>query len=147
MLSIKVHSPQNPPTNTEIEEAISFLFTQLDEFGDPASDIRKAVQYALRSHSDTPGGLVILSRNDAELTGVAVTNKTGMQGYIPDNILVYIATHKAYRGQGIGRQLMTEAIGASEGDMALHVESNNPALRLYESLGFTNKYLEMRLKK
>ncbi|HAB28956.1 MAG TPA: GNAT family N-acetyltransferase, partial [Xanthomarina gelatinilytica] len=34
-----------------------------------------------------------------------------------------------------------------EGDVALHVEPNNPAIKLYESLGFTNKYLEMRLKK
>jgi ribosomal protein S18 acetylase RimI-like enzyme len=31
--------------------------------------------------------------------------------------------------------------------MALHVEPHNPALRLYERLGYENKYLEMRHNK
>ena len=30
-------------------------------------------------------------------------------------------------------------------DIALHVEKDNPAVFLYEKLGFENKYLEMRL--
>ena len=70
-----------------------------------------------------------------------------MGGYIPENILVYIATHKDYRGEGLGKKLMTEAIGHAKGDIALHVEANNPAKNLYFKLGFTNPYLEMRLKK
>ncbi len=147
MLVTKVYSPLHPPTPTEIGEAVSFLFTQLDEFGDPLADIQRAVDYALGLRTATPGGLLITSHIDSVLTGVVVMNKTGMQDYIPENILVYIATHREYRGQGIGRELMNRAIQSSEGAIALHVEPNNPALRLYESLGFTNKYLEMRLKK
>lgn len=147
MLSVKTYTYLNPPTQEEINEVVSFLFEQLDEFGDPLPDIRSAVDYALRLQEETPGGLIITSRNDSMLNGAVVTNRTGMHGYIPDNILVYIATHKEHRGQGIGRKLMQEAIQRSEGDIALHVEPNNPALKLYESLGFTNKYLEMRLKK
>ncbi|MFT5981308.1 MAG: ribosomal-protein-alanine N-acetyltransferase [Flavobacteriales bacterium] len=74
-------------------------------------------------------------------------NQTGMGGYIPENILVYIATHKDHRGTGLGKKLMSKAIEISEGDIALHVEANNPAQHLYSKLGFTNPYLEMRLKK
>ena len=70
-----------------------------------------------------------------------------MSGYIPENILVYIATHKDYRGKGLGKKLMQEAINFAKGDIALHVEANNPAKHLYEKLGFTAPYLEMRLKK
>ena len=42
---------------------------------------------------------------------------------------------------------MSKVIEFSKGDIALHVEKDNPAKYLYEKLGFTNKYLEMRLKK
>ena len=42
---------------------------------------------------------------------------------------------------------MQIAIKTVEGAIALHVEPDNPAKFLYEKLGFTNKYLEMRLQK
>jgi ribosomal protein S18 acetylase RimI-like enzyme len=69
-----------------------------------------------------------------------------MEGYIPENILVYIAVDGSQRGKGIGKTLMQKAISLAQGDIALHVEPDNPARHLYEKLGFTNKYLEMRLK-
>jgi len=79
--------------------------------------------------------------------GITIINKLGMNGYISENILEYIAVDEKARGKGIGKKLLQEAIALAEGDIALHVEPNNPAIKLYESLGFTNKYLEMRLKK
>ena len=42
---------------------------------------------------------------------------------------------------------MKAVLDEIKGDVALHVEANNPAKHLYESLGFTNPYLEMRLKR
>jgi len=70
-----------------------------------------------------------------------------MKGYIPENILVYIAVHKELRGKGIGKELMNKAIQTAHGDIALHVEDDNPAKYLYESVGFKNPYLEMRYYK
>ena len=81
------------------------------------------------------------------ILGATIINRTGMGGYIPENILVYIATHNNYRGKGFGKILMQKAIDYSKGDIALHVEASNPAIHLYNKLGFTNPYLEMRLKK
>ncbi|MDI6402772.1 GNAT family N-acetyltransferase, partial [Balneolaceae bacterium ANBcel3] len=70
-----------------------------------------------------------------------------MSGFVPDNLLVYIAVDASTRGRGIGKSLMENAIEMADGDVALHVEPDNPAKRLYERIGFTNKYLEMRFKK
>jgi [ribosomal protein S18]-alanine N-acetyltransferase len=93
------------------------------------------------------GGFVVAARENGKIVGAVVINKTGMSGYIPENILVYIAVDASQRGKGVGKKLMKTAIDLAKGDIALHVEPDNPAKKLYESLGFTNKYLEMRLKK
>lgn len=128
---------------------VDFLFKSLEEYGDPKQDINKAIDYAQHKlYKDrTTGGNVLVALLDDKIVGAVVLNETGMGGYIPENILVYIATDPNYRGQGIGKKLMREAMDTVKGDIALHVEPENPAKKLYESLGFTNKYLEMRYKK
>lgn len=146
MVNIKTYSPSSRPTVQEQMSIAKFLHQHLEQYGDPQTDIDKAIDYALQKEN-TPGGLLITAWDEATITGAVVINRTGMKGYIPENILVYIATHNHYRGQGIGKKLMHAAIEQAEGDVALHVEADNPARKLYEKLGFTNKYLEMRLKK
>lgn len=125
------------------EEVNNFLFKSLQEYGDPKSDINDAMNYAL-GLENSPGGFVLVAFDKNKVVGSVVVNRTGMKKYIPENILVYIATDPEYRGKGIGKNLMETAIETAEGSIALHVEPNNPAKGLYEKLGFTNKYLEMR---
>lgn len=132
-------------TTLQKNEIADFLFAHLDEFGDPKADIMKCLDYALSSFGHQ-GGFVVVAREDRGIKGAVVVNKTGMSGYIPENILVYIAVDSSQRGKGVGKELMQKAIRMAKGDIALHVEPENPAIRLYEKLGFTNKYLEMRLK-
>lgn len=127
-------------------EIADFLFEHLDEYGDPHEHIMRCLDYALDQAVDK-GGFAVLARENGKIVGAVIINKTGMSGYIPDNILVYIAVDASQRGKGLGKKLMTTAINMASGDIALHVEPDNPAKLLYEKLGFTNKYLEMRLKK
>lgn len=128
------------------EQIADFLFYHLDQYGDEKSAILKCIAYA---YGDGPGqdGFVQVAYDEDEILGVVIINKTNMEEYIPENILVYIAVHQKTRGQGVGKQLMKKVIDATEGDIALHVEPDNPAKFLYEKFGFTSKYLEMRLKK
>jgi ribosomal protein S18 acetylase RimI-like enzyme len=130
----------------EKQKIVKFLHEHLDEFGDPESDISNAIDYAMSSYP-LAGGFILTAEDKGSLRGAVVMNKTGMKGYIPENILVYIAVHGKERGKGIGKQLMHEAMRYAKGDIALHVEPNNPAKFLYEKVGFTNKYLEMRFKR
>ncbi|WPP50531.1 GNAT family N-acetyltransferase [Catalinimonas niigatensis] len=127
-------------------EIAEFLFAHLDEFGDNILDIKKCLDYALSNYPHQ-GGFSLLAKDAGQIVGAVVMCQTGMEGYVPENLLVYIAVHREYRGQGLGKQLMQKAIDMAKGDIALHVEPNNPAKILYEKLGFTNKYLEMRLQK
>lgn len=124
-------------------EAIAdFLFHHLDQYGDKKEDILKCLAYVFNRDK---GGDIFLCIENESIIGAVVINHTGMEGYIPENILVYIAVHKNFRGKGIGKLLMQEAIKSVKGAIALHVEPDNPAFHLYKNLGFTNKYLEMRL--
>jgi ribosomal protein S18 acetylase RimI-like enzyme len=67
-------------------------------------------------------------------------------------LLMDIALLPGYRGQGIGTAILRSLLAAAERahkTVALHVEPNNPALRLYRRLGFeiyaqSGFYLEMR---
>lgn len=146
MTETKLFNSEMKPSAVEKQEIVDFLFHNLDQFGDKKEDIEKAINYAIKE-SQSPGGFVLVNREGTEIACAVVVNETGMKGYIPENILVYIATHKNMRGKGVGKKLMTEAINTAKGNIALHVEPENPARYLYEKLGFTNKYLEMRLIK
>lgn len=146
MFEIEMFNQANKPSQSEKEEIVNFLFNHLDQYGDEKSAIEKSIDYALKEYTSF-GGFVLVSKNSSALAGAVVVNETGMKGYIPENILVYIATRKDLRGQGIGKKLMEYAIEQAKGNIALHVEPDNPARYLYEKYGFTNKYLEMRLIK
>lgn len=123
-------------------EVADFLFEHLDEYGDAKEDIAKAIDYA-----QNKGGFLAVGTENINIVGAVVVNETGMTGYIPENILVYIAVDKSTRGKGYGKALMKKVIESAEGSIALHVEPDNPAKKLYEKLGFENKYLEMRYSK
>lgn len=146
MVQTKVFTPAIKPGVKEKENIINFLFENLQEYGDPKSDIGKCMDYALKETTSF-GGFVLVSFFENEISGVVIVNQTGMKDYIPENILVYIATHKNLRGKGIGKLLMRKTIDLAEGSIALHVEPDNPARFLYEKVGFSSKYIEMRLKK
>jgi len=147
----KIFNSNQEISTIKKNEIVEFLHDHLEQYGDSKKDIEKAIDFALKVSNPylqiTPlGGMVLIGKEDNQTVGAVVMNRTGMNGYIPDNILVYIAVHKNYRGKGIGKQLMQKAIELTNGDIKLHVEPDNPARFLYKKLGFTEPYLEMRLK-
>lgn len=146
MEQFKIFNAVQKPDINQKNLIAEFLFDHLEEYGDKKEDIIKAIDFSVKD-SASFGGFTLLLQENSEPVGAVVVNQTGMSGYIPENILVYIAVHRNQRGKGIGKKLMKEAIRLAAGDIALHVESDNPARFLYQNLGFQNKYLEMRLKK
>ncbi len=140
------YTPQNPIPEKEKKEVADFLYEHLDEFGDEHQYIMKCLNFAM-DDKEKFGGFILVARDAEKIAGAVVYNKTGMGGYIPENILVYIAVHKDYRGKGLGKELMLKSFEKADGKIKLHVEPENPARYLYEKLGFTSKYLEMRLNR
>lgn len=132
--------------NISRDEFVDFLFTHLEQFGDPKKDIQKCLDYAF-SDDKSAGGFALAAFYEGKLAGALIMNKTGMGDYIPDWVLVYIAVDAQYRGKGFGKKIIEEVYKLTDGRIKLHVEYDNPAKRLYERLGFTTKYAEMRYEK
>lgn len=146
MITIAKYNQDNQPDSKEEKDIIQFLFQELEQYGDPEHQIQKAADYAL-GRDGKPGGWIFVAKENDQIVSATIINETGMSEYIPENILVYIATDRNQRGKGIGKKIIQEVITHTKGDIALHVDKENPARKLYERLGFTTPFLEMRLNK
>jgi GNAT superfamily N-acetyltransferase len=143
---IKISKIEEFPKLITKEHFIDFLYNHLGKYRDSKEDIKKSIDYAI-SDASCMGGFLIIVIENGKIIGGAVVNKTGMSGYITDYTLVYIASHKEYRRQGIGKKIMERVLDECNYDIALHVEPDNPARELYKKMGFNSKYIEMRCKK
>lgn len=109
--------------------------------------IQEALDYALK-RKPSFGGFIVTAYENHQLIGAIVVNQTGMEGYNPNNICVFVAIdHDFEEKEEVLRQLMSKAISYSNGDIAMHIEPDNPALQLYQNMGFRAQYLELRLDK
>ena len=146
MYTFHFFDDKNKPEITDKERIVNFLHDHLEQYGDEKQHILKSLNYAVKD-IDSFGGFVLEMSEGQKLVGAVIINHTGMSGYIPDSILVYIATHRDYRGKGLGKLMMMKVLEKTKGDVKLHVEPDNPARFLYEKYGFSSKYLEMRYKR
>ncbi len=138
-----VRTPADLPEWLDLETLTDFLHESLKPYQDEPHDIRKGLDYALSDDSPR-GGFVVLASEAHNIKGALVMLDTGMSGYIPENLLLFVAVDPSTRGQGVGRRVIERALAEAGGPVKLHVEYDNPAKRLYERLGFTSKYAEMR---
>ncbi|MBN2193543.1 MAG: GNAT family N-acetyltransferase [Polyangiaceae bacterium] len=139
-----VTSGQELPEWTSREALAVFIHEFMKPYEDTLPDTRRGVDDAL-GHRPDAGGFVVLARVGRRLAGALVMLRTGMRGYVPENLLLFVAVDDRLRGHGIGGTLIRAAVARCDGSVKLHVEYDNPARRLYQRLGFTNKYAEMRL--
>lgn len=134
-----IESPAELPSWLTIDELAAFLHHSLVPFEDPLPVVRRGLEDAFST-----GGFVVLATAGERVMGALAILRTGMRDYIPANLLLFVAVDPATRGQGLGGRIVEEAIARCDGDVKLHVEHDNPARRLYERIGFTSKYTEMR---
>jgi [ribosomal protein S18]-alanine N-acetyltransferase len=66
---------------------------------------------------------------------VVIINETNMRGIFLKIFWCILPYMPKTRGKGVGKELMRRVIEETEGDIALHVEPDNPAKFLYEKFG------------
>ncbi len=145
------------PTKTQIFDAFTGIsawdhhaivqFILEHSSGASRKDVCESIDYALKNKPSF-GGFVLTLWENRELLGVLVCNRTGMTGYSPRNVFVFVAVPTSdARSEQILRELLDEGVKRADGDIALHLEPGHPALPLYEDRGFQPQYLELRFQK
>lgn len=142
-MTIQTYDAFNRLSLYDITRITNFLYSYSGDFKDAKSGIRKSLMYAAKEIPGL-GGAVFLLENKDEIIAALVINKTGMNEYIPENILVNIAVKDEYRRNGIAKKLIAYAKNYCTGDISLHINKNNPALELFEEQGFKTTNIEMR---
>ncbi|MEM8997725.1 MAG: GNAT family N-acetyltransferase [Acidobacteriota bacterium] len=103
------------------EEKDAFLRFQFDAQRKYYAEVFTAADYYVVEVGGERAGRLYLDRRDDEIR------------------LIDIALLSRFRGQGLGGELMADVLaeGKRKGLLVrIHVEQNNPALRLYKRLGF-----------
>jgi ribosomal-protein-alanine N-acetyltransferase len=123
-----------------------FVYENIKPYEDTLEDTRRAIEIAI--DPDRPkGAFILMAESEQKPVGALIMLRTGMKGYVPENILLMVCVHPSTRGQGVGGLLIRKGIELADGDVKLHVEYDNPAKQVYEKIGFTTKYAEMRYTK
>ena len=126
-----------------VSELAMFLHESLKPYEDPLTDITCGIRQAI-SNDGASGGFIALALDDDSPIGALVLLDTHMKGFVPPNLVLYVAVSPTKRGMGVGTALLLQSIERCDGAVKLHVENDNPAKSLYERLGFIDRYAEMR---
>ncbi|XCF05253.1 GNAT family N-acetyltransferase [Tamlana crocina] len=145
-MTIKTYDAFSRLSIFDINRVTNFLFQNSDKFGDSKSAIRKSLMYAAKEIPGLGGYVFVLEEKD-EIVGAVVVNRTGMNEYLSENILVYVAVKKENRGKGLGKKLIEHTIKYCKGDIAIHINKENPAINLFKDKGFKARNIEMRLER
>ncbi len=147
-MTFKFFTPFESMTYSEMTEVGRFLEKHLDEYFDSFENIFKSIQSAIKQRPSF-GGFVITAVENQQTIGAIVINSTGMDGYAPQNIVVYLAVHRNKRRKGVGQQLLQKAIETAKGDIAIHLnpDLSTEALSFYNALGFHTAAIELRLSR
>ncbi len=125
------------------------IINLIQKHGDqsPKSTIRAAIGYAMKQQPSF-GGFILSFWHDRDPIAAVVVNRTGMEAFNPQHLLVYAVLHQDYQDQ---EQLLTDllnrAIQQAKGDIALHLRPNHPALPFFKKLGFEEQFVELRRTK
>lgn len=141
---IKTYDAYSKLSIMDINRVTNFLHEHSGVFRDSKSAIKKSLLYAIKEIPGL-GGYVFVSEHQNEILGVLVINKTGMNEYIPENILVYLVVNANYDEDGIKEKLINYTTNYCKGDIALYINKESPELGWFKEKGFKSRNIEMRL--
>lgn len=128
----------------QINRLVNFLFSNQDCNKLSKNSLRKAILYAAKERPGFGGYIFCLEEKDTTI-GALVINRTGMEDYIPENMLVTMVVAKDFKNQGWEDKLLDYAISYCKGDIGVYIKEPKTT-QTFKEHGFEHNNLEMRLK-
>lgn len=129
------YNATNRPTELDKHGIIKFVSSQFSSNTNSKENIRKALDYATKERMSF-GGFVIVQKWFGEIIGVSIVNHTGMEGYMPENILVYIAVAEQHQNKGLAKEMIQQVLNYAKGEVAVYLRDRNDLIPAFEHLGF-----------
>ncbi|QTE21681.1 GNAT family N-acetyltransferase [Polaribacter cellanae] len=143
-MTIKTFDAFSKLTFSGTNSITNFVYNFSGEFRDTKSAIRKSILYAAKEIPGL-GGYVFVMEHEQEIVGVVILNRTGMNEYLSENILVYLAVKDEFRDKNVAEKLIQYTKQYCKGDIAIHIHKNNPNIKIFKKEGFEPRNIEMRL--
>ena len=134
MATTKLYHAFPPLSMRKKTELVNFLNTYQENPELDLSIIKHLVDYALKEIYSF-GGFIVTEEDDQKIIGVMVINNTGMQGYMPNNLIVASAFIPGMLIQGASKRLIQKAIHFTKGDIAYLINSPQEKEQLQKNLG------------
>lgn len=141
-----MYNATNRPSEMEKYKLVDFISTNLGEKAENKDFIRRAIDYATKDRLSF-GGFAIVVKSHDEIVGAAIVNHTGMEGYMAENVLVYIAVCSKFRRKGVAKGMIENVLRYAKGDVALHLKGDSSLSAVCEKFGFKKSIVEMRLER
>ncbi|WP_100612029.1 hypothetical protein [Confluentibacter lentus] len=126
-MTIKTFDAYSKLSFMDISRITKFIFEHSGAYRDSKSAIKKSLLYAIKEIPGL-GGYVFVLEHKNEVLGVLVINKTGMNEYIPENILVYLVINKNHDEDAIKEKLINYTMNYCKGDIALYINKESAEL-------------------
>jgi hypothetical protein len=143
--SIQMYNAFSGVNSSESFALLQFFRTHAPEAESRA--VQEALDYALKNKPSFGGFVLTYTLNNRIVAGIVV-NKTGMEGFKSDNLLVLAALHEDHTTQNLFlEELICKAIDYTDGDIAIYARPNHPALMMAKRIGFKEQFVELKFQK
>lgn len=112
--------------------------------GDCRQNITSAIDYALKHKPSFGGFILTMSAGEGPIAAL-IANKTGMEGYGPAYIFVYVTFHEKVKQMDLlAQKLLKKAISCTDGEIAMNISPDHPALKSFKKIGFSSDQVGLR---
>ena len=112
---------------------INFIYFNQEGSSLNKSTITHLMDYALKEISSF-GGFVVTEENEVEILGAMVVNNTGMEGYMPNNLIVASAFLQSPGKEGSKKRILQKIMHATRGDAALFIKNTHHQENIFNEL-------------